>query len=107
MQITEHIESQRRKLRAASLSFAVLIMVTACAIEFLPLPSAFDHRTRAFAFGTAFALVAVALHLGARRALQCPHCHRSLLRPLLTIKGPVRRCPLCSVDFQQQMPREA
>jgi hypothetical protein len=107
MQIIDHIEAQRRKLRTANLTFTVLIVVTACAIEFLPLPSAFGHRTRVFVFTTAFLLAAIASHLGAQRALRCPHCHGSLLRASLTVQGPVRRCPLCSIDFQQQMPREA
>ena len=107
MQMTDNIEAQRRKIRTANLSFTVLIVATACAIEFLPLPSAFDHGMRVLVFTVVFCLAAIGNHLGAQRALKCPHCHGSLLRPLLTVKGPARRCPLCSIDFQQQMPHEA
>jgi hypothetical protein len=104
MLITEHIEAQRRKMRIANLTFAALTVLTACAVEFLPLPSGFDDRTRALVFAAAFLLASVAGSWRTRRALRCPRCHGSLLRPLLTVNGPARRCPLCSADFSELMP---
>jgi hypothetical protein len=107
MLIAEHIEVQRQKVRVAGRTFCVLLVVSACAFRFLPLPAEFDNRTRTLFFVVAFVLAAIVSQTNARRALRCPRCHGSLLRPLLTIKGPVKRCPLCSADFHEVMPGQA
>ena len=104
MQITEYIEAQRQKVRFAARTNSVLLVLTALAIEFLPLPPEIDRRTRILVFAIAAVLAAIVGQLRARRALQCPRCQRSLLRPLLTVRGPVDRCPLCSADFHEAMP---
>jgi DNA-directed RNA polymerase subunit RPC12/RpoP len=52
-------------------------------------------------------LTAIVAQVSATRALRCPRCRGSLLRPLLMIRGPVKRCPLCSADFHEAMPGQA
>ena len=104
MLITEHIEFQRKKVRVASRTFCVLLVVTAVAIKFLPLPPEFNNKTRILFFVSASVLAAIVSQVSARHALRCPRCHASLLRPLLTMRGPVNRCPLCSADFHEVMP---